>query len=283
MRQFVARLDAVHPNHTDLGVCVAPLQPTGGCMDRARAAELLRADFHLVILCTGGAGDQVVDLAVHHHEPGSLLWIRPGQIHVRPPAIEATAVCFTDAFLGPDAAMSVGPMSWRLGADDLTAVSAQLAVLECEYRRFVFGPTGKHLAQGEAMLRHVLLAFLLRVGQATPLEAAPSGETRPAARDFFALVEESFASIHTVAQYASVLGYSPRTLARATVESTGLTPKQVIDGRLVLEARRLLAFSDLSVLSVGRHLGFEDPANFCRFFTRETGISPGVFRASRRD
>ncbi|WP_407342890.1 helix-turn-helix domain-containing protein [Pengzhenrongella phosphoraccumulans] len=280
-RQVIAHLEAMHPDRTDLGVCVATLKPTGGCMDRARAAQLLRADFHLVVLCTGGAGDQVVDLAIHHHEPGTLLWIRPGQVHERPPAVEGTAVCFTDAFLGSNEDMRTGPNSWKLDLDDFADVRAQLAVLTGEYTRFVFGPTGRHLLQGETMLRHVLLAFLLRVGQAEPLRPGQPSEMRPAARAFIELVEGSFASIHTVGQYAAALGYSAKTLTRASVESTGLTPKQVIDARLVLESRRLLTYSDISVSAVGRRLGFDDPANFCKFFTRATGMSPGAFRASR--
>ena len=282
MQQIIARLDAVHPTRADLGVCVAPLRPAGGCMDRERASDLLRADFHLVILCTDGHADQVVDLAVHHHEPGSLLWIRPGQVHERPPAVQGTAICFTDAFLGDDSSMSVGPSSWRLGPGDLGDVRAHLAVLDGEYQRYVFGPTGPHLVQGEAMLRHVLLAFLLRVGQCPALRPGPPIETNPIASAFLDMVERSFASIHTVGEYATGLGYSSKTIARASVEATGLSPKQIIDARLVLEARRLLAHTNVSVSTVGRRLGFDDPANFCKFFTRATGMSPGTFRASRQ-
>ena len=79
-----------------------------------------------------------------------------------------------------------------------------------------------------------------------------------------------------------MLGYSAKTLARASAEATGLTPKQIIDARLVLEARRLLAYTDVPVSTVGRRIGFDDPANFCRFFTRATGMAPGAFRAAHR-
>jgi len=280
--QIIARLGAVHPNRADLGVCIAPLRPTGGCMDRERWSEQLRADFHLVILCSGGSGDQVVDLVAHHHEPGSLLWIRPGQVHFRPPAIQGSAVCFTDAFLGDEASMSVGPLSWLLAGDDHTDVRAHLAVLEDEYQRYVFGPTGRHLARGEDMLRHMLMAFLLRVQQAPPLRGGALIEPHPAALAFLAMVEQSFPTIHTVGEYAAALGYSSKTIARASVEATGLTPKQIINARLVLEARRLLAHPEISVCTVGRRLGFDDPANFCKFFTRATGSSPGTFRAAHR-
>ncbi|RYV51279.1 helix-turn-helix domain-containing protein [Pengzhenrongella frigida] len=281
-QQTINRLAAVHPNRVDLGVCVAPLRPTGGCMDRAEPGVLVRADFHIVILCSGGSADQVVDLARHHHESGALVWIRPGHVHELPPAVEGTVVCFTDAFVGSETSLSPGPVSWNLGSDDLGDVRAHLAVLQGEYERFVFGPTGPHLAQGEAMLRLLLRAFLIRIGQAPALLAGQTIEPHPVARAFLTMVERSFATIHTVEAYAGALGYSSKTLERASVEATGLSPKQVIDGRLVLEARRLLAYTNLPVSRVGSRLGFVDPANFCKFFLRATEMSPGAYRASRQ-
>jgi AraC-like DNA-binding protein len=69
-----------------------------------------------------------------------------------------------------------------------------------------------------------------------------------------------------------------RTLTRACLAVTGRTAKQVVDDRVALEARRLLACTALSVAEVGRHLGFPEPTNFGRFFHREVGMSPGQFR-----
>lgn len=280
-QQTVGRLDATHPDRHGLGICIAPLRPTGGCMDRTRSTDLLRADFHLIILCSGGSADQLVDLGIHHHEPGSLVWIRPGQVHERPPPVTGKAVCFTDDFLGPAASRRNGSTSWALARDDLGDVRAHLAVLDNEYERYVFGPTGPSLARGEELLRHLLLAFLVRVEQAPALRSAPQAPPHPVAQAFLDMVELSFGSIHTVEEYATALGYSSRTIARASVEATGMTPKQIIDARLALEARRLLAYTDLSVAAVGRRLGFDDAANFCKFFARATGTTPGVFRALR--
>lgn len=278
----IGRLDAVHPDRVDLGVCLASLRREGGCMERSRGVDLLRTDFHIVILCTEGSADQVVDLDVHHHAPGALVWIRPGQVHERPPTVEATAICFTDDFVGPQTAAHTGPTSWQLEHEDLADVQSHLDLLSHEYDRYVFGPTGAHLTGGDAMLRHLLQAFLLRVGQAPARFAGRPVAPHPVARRFLDLVERSYGSIHTVEDYADALGYSSKTLGRASVEATGLTAKQVIDARLVREARRLLTYTDLSVGVVGRRLGFDDPANFCRFFVRATGMAPGAFRESFR-
>jgi AraC-like DNA-binding protein len=49
---------------------------------------------------------------------------------------------------------------------------------------------------------------------------------------------------------------------------------------VTLEAKRLLAYSDLPVAAIGHQLGFTEPTNFGRFFVRETGLTPGEFRLS---
>lgn len=81
---------------------------------------------------------------------------------------------------------------------------------------------------------------------------------------------------------ARELGWSPRTLAWATARARGMTPKQIIDERLVLEARRLLAHSARPVHRVGAALGFEDASNFTAWFRQRAGALPSRFRADQR-
>ena len=73
-----------------------------------------------------------------------------------------------------------------------------------------------------------------------------------------------------------------RTLTRASLSATGRTAKQLVDERVALEAKRLLAESDLAVAEVGARLGFSEATNFGRFFARTVGSSPGQFRAESR-
>ncbi|BCB88092.1 hypothetical protein Psuf_054050 [Phytohabitans suffuscus] len=93
-------------------------------------------------------------------------------------------------------------------------------------------------------------------------------------------LEQGFARTRRVEDYADRLGCCVRTLTRASLAATGRSAKQVIDDRVTLEARRLLAGTDLPVAEIGRRLGFPEPTNFGRFFQREAGQSPGAFRAA---
>ncbi len=51
---------------------------------------------------------------------------------------------------------------------------------------------------------------------------------------------------------------------------------------MTLEAQRLLAHTDLPVATIGRALGFSEATNFGKFFTRQTGNTPGDFRRTQR-
>lgn len=88
--------------------------------------------------------------------------------------------------------------------------------------------------------------------------------------------------LRRVEDYARSLGYSARTLTRATLASDGVTAKEFIDRRILLEAKRLLAHSEQSAAHIAVQLGFSSATNFSKFFHRHTGKSPLTFRREIR-
>jgi AraC-like DNA-binding protein len=97
-------------------------------------------------------------------------------------------------------------------------------------------------------------------------------------RNFSRLVELHFKSLHTVADYANLLSLSPKMLHKRITKNGTATPNELIKERIVLEAKRLLAHTALSVKEIGYTLGYEDPAYFVRLFTRQAATSPADFR-----
>lgn len=96
---------------------------------------------------------------------------------------------------------------------------------------------------------------------------------------FRAAVEEHFADWHQVADYARALGYDRRTVTRATRAATGVGAKEFLDQRILLEAKRLLAHTDLTVGGCARAIGFRDAANSTTFFHRGAGMPPSAWRS----
>jgi AraC-like DNA-binding protein len=223
------------------------------------------------MLTTAGHGAVEVDFAEQPCRPGTLLWIRPGQaVRLGDNGLDASFVTF-DPRMTDGGEHPAGRVRWQLEGEDEDAVISEFTQLAVDCDRHTPGPLAADL------LHHQLTVLLLRIALLT--EAEPGGsESRTYAR-FRRRLENSHPYSRRVEDYAEKLGCSVRTLTRASLTVTGRTAKQVVDDRVALEARRLLACTPMSVAEVGRHLGFPEPTNFGRFFHREVGTSPGQFRA----
>lgn len=125
------------------------------------------------------------------------------------------------------------------------------------------------------IVRSYLRILLSEVARRLPREA--SGGSR-LAELFFQAVEEHLHQPYTIQDYQQQLGVMEKPLASAVRQAVGLTPKAYLDQRRLLEAKRLLSFSDLSIKEVAFTLGFDEPTNFNKFFRKHAGLSPGDFR-----
>jgi AraC-like DNA-binding protein len=253
---------------------------------RGRRPDLVhRVDFHTLTLITEGSGEHAIDFVTYPCRPGTLLWVRPGQVQsfVRPGTANGTHLLFTPAF--PPHTSSAdrlvndwyGPACRQLGTSPAYAVlSTLLGQLRAEY--------GRPEETVSAEILQLLLATLLLQVDRLP---HPEGGGDPHAGGevyarFRAELERSYATTRRAADYAHRLGYTVKTLTRACVAATGQPVKHVIDGRVALEARRLLAHTDEPVATIARRLGFPEPTNFGKFFTRLTGVTPGAFRQTHQ-
>jgi len=97
-------------------------------------------------------------------------------------------------------------------------------------------------------------------------------------RKFSKLVEQHYKTHHTVADYAEMLFLTPKNLSKKIGLLSKETPNDIIKNRIILESKRLLAHTELSVKEIAYSLNYEDDAYFVRFFTKNTGISPLSFR-----
>lgn len=98
-------------------------------------------------------------------------------------------------------------------------------------------------------------------------------------RAFNFLVETHFREKHAVKEYAELLFKSPKTLSNLFAKLSEKTPLQFIQERILLEARRLLAYTDKPVKEIAYELGYDDVQSFSRFFRSQEGKSPTEFRA----
>lgn len=94
------------------------------------------------------------------------------------------------------------------------------------------------------------------------------------------LLEVQFKEQKQVNSYSGQLSVTEKRLNQATSKVLGKTPKQMIDERVMLEAKRLLAHTNESIKEIGFALGFEEPTNFIKYFKKHHNTTPVEFRES---
>lgn len=278
------RLDVARP-----GVLPFAIGSFAGIGPLARADFPHRHTFYEIALVTHGHAVHVVDLERHDVTPPYLYAMVPGQVHHWQDArdIAGRLVLFDEDFLLPHPADAdaLRTLSARGGLRPGRAHTAELhsvlREMDREYRLADWGHAG--------VLSSLLHVFLLRAARACraqpraaahPRGPAPGGgRLAELAAQFRELVAEPGLTLRSVEEYARELGVSARHLHEAVKRGTGRTPGELIRAQQVLQAKRLLAGTDMTVRQVSTATGFTDPAYFCRFFRRETGTTPGRFRA----
>jgi len=134
-----------------------------------------------------------------------------------------------------------------------------------------------------ALVEWLVRAALLRVARAH-LAAAQSDQgarSRGRAERFAAfrkLVEDHYREHWPLARYAASLKITEGQLNRLTRGVAGTSSAELVQQRLLLEARRRLIHVAAPVAQIAYELGYQDPAYFCRIFKKRVGLTPSAFR-----
>jgi AraC family transcriptional activator of pobA len=140
-------------------------------------------------------------------------------------------------------------------------------------------------APGRAAMQEWLVsAVLLLIARRQAHAAAEHGRGRQQ-RDFArfrALVEAHFLEHWPVGRYADALQMTESRLNRLARTVAGKSAFDLIQDRLLLEARRKLTYVAAPISLLAYELGFEDPAYFSRYFKTRVGVTPSAFRREAR-
>lgn len=247
-----------------------------------------RPDFYQILLFKTGPGAHSVDLVRYPVTRGTVITLRPGEVQewdtVAWPA--AKIMLFQPSLLMPDDYEHQGHATAGLAAKlpvRLQPTAREFIVIEDaidEIREEIEQSDDSHLSKELLWhLLHALLIRLERIAHVTPTPEETEAEGSAGVYRRFRLeVEHSFKACRSVKDYAETLGYTRKGLYRAIMASAGLAPKQVIDERVSLEARRLLVHTSWPLKRIASELGFSEPTNFVKFFKRTCGQSPSAYR-----
>lgn len=129
------------------------------------------------------------------------------------------------------------------------------------------------------LLHHLLSSFLIYSKKITSHSLnIHSSSCYSVTLEFSIAVEKNYKILRKVNDYVCSLGISPKALSKALKNTVGKSPKEYIDERILLEAKRLLVYSELNIKEISFELGFDEPTNFSKFFRKWVGISPIDFK-----
>jgi len=250
-----------------------------------------RHDFFELIWIRRGHGRVNLDLQGFEFRANTLLVISPGQVHSwrYDSNTEGFIVGFSAEFLAVNSEQpgllaklpflypeNIDPIL-RLNQgegeriDQVLTQFAELVQIE--------SPGQDDVARGFLL---VLLSHMrqLIARRQQPLGHPARGESELLVQRFRLALEEHLPRIVEVGEFADLLNVSRTHLNNGLRRHTGRSPSELIHEKMLLEAKRRLLHSSLTVAEIAFELKFQDPSYFGRFFRKHTGMTPGAYRES---
>ncbi|MDR3714508.1 MAG: helix-turn-helix transcriptional regulator [Puia sp.] len=273
---------------TDLGIHLERAEKG----NQARADAVLmgahRDDHYIFLFQEQGSSRFMADFLTYTLEPGSIFFMLPGQVHQVIDMPDASGY-----FMALDTGLV--PARFRKVFEDpllpksvirLTDQKAE-RLLECLrllHNVFTELPRPTYY---EPVLHGLLSAFTGLVAAAysdlkdSSIPATP--RSLLITQQFRKLLADGFRTMKGPNEYALAMNLSLSYLNEVVKASTGFSVSHWIQYEILLEARRLLYYSDQSVKEIAYELGYEDPAYFSRLFRKMTRQTPGEFRRRYRE
>ena len=250
-----------------------------------------RHNFQEILWIRSGQGWHAIDGQELPIQPNTFYLIAKGQVHqlITGIDLDGLVIRFSDAFLPNFLSQEMGHYQTVLFNNvtinhTLPIQPAALTNFERLMRQLLAEFSSEDANDNQEVLRHLLTALLIKLGQ-VQRQQMHDGQTAVDQNTqlfhrFTLLLEEQFSQTHAVQAYARALNITPRQLSVITQQFMGRTAKHLIEDRLLLEAKRLLTFTNLSIKEIAHQLGYKDPSHFSKMFKKKTQTSPQAYKTA---
>ncbi len=249
--------------------------------------DLHKHTFYEIIWIEKGKSKQVIDYVEYQINPGSLFFISPGQLHFfeewKP--VTGGSIMFTEEFyllnyLDKDKLFELSFLDNFYGHPVLRPDKKSFAEIQHTINQITKEKKRKdYSASMSQALLHILLLQIQRCFDAQA-GSKVSKKNIVLYKKFKNLIDKNFTDNRSVSEYASQLAITQHHLNAVAKEVTGKTATEVIRTRSILEAKRLLSFTDHSISEIAADLGYFDSSYFAKIFKTETGMSPVEFKST---
>ena len=248
-----------------------------------------RHDFFEVLYLLKGSGFHVIDTNKYEIKPPCVFFMSPGQAHKLELSndIEGFIFIFTADFYllnrSNQNTLIEFPFFYTIHQDNpplLLENENDIHFLESLFRQGIAEIRDAEESNTE-MLRSILDLILTTCAARYQVTESllNKGKGQILVKRFFHLVEENHQKNLSMSDYSGMIGVTPNHLTQTVKLLTGKTSSQIIKAKQLLEIKRLLVHTNLSVSEIANQLNFEDQSYFTKFFKRETGFTPIQFRS----
>jgi AraC family transcriptional activator of pobA len=246
-----------------------------------------RDDHYLLMIATAGHFTLDLDFNPVEIEAPAVLMIFPGQVHhmkqMKDP--EGWAVSFDPSLMFQEFPAITEKDSYGLiKPDQNPGLFLHLETLLEEMEYIQAQLPAPFMPRALRSLLDVLLCVIFGAyATSGPANLERPGRALLIEEAFFKLLKQHYRDWKKPAQYASALNISVAHLYDTVKVRTGTSVSGHIQQFCMLEAKRQLCYSDLSVREIGYQLGYDEPVYFGKLFKKVTGQTPLQFRAKFRD
>lgn len=248
-----------------------------------------RKDYYLFVLVKQGNNRHWIDFMPYTLKPDTFYFTVPQQVHLKEHAgqMEGLIASFTDEFLQLEENRTLKQLPIiqnPAGAHELLLSGQDTVFIEDVMRKMVaeFNTDGNWRNQMLTSWLRVLVIYLSRLYTEQFNDTCFTLQYC-LLKSFQSLIGEHYSTQHDVAAYAERLNLTPGYLSEVIKQQSGKTAITHIHERLIVEAKRRLLHTELSVKQIADELGFEDAAYFNRFFKRIAGTPPAGYREQIRE
>ncbi|MDR1876784.1 MAG: AraC family transcriptional regulator [Flavobacteriaceae bacterium] len=239
-----------------------------------------RDDFYIFLFSEKGTAKLLIDFEEYELTGSTVRCILPGQVHFPVGYINGCGwILALDSMLIKDEykeifeRVSFLKNKVELNKDIINDLRYCISAI---YKRLK--PERQHIEEG--IMRDLLSYYIGIIAEIYQKGLPVSTNNRPATItfQFKSLLSANYQSLKRPSQYASKLNISPVYLNEAVKRTTGLTVSDCIQNEIIIQAKRLLFYTNISIKEIALKLGYEDWAYFTRLFTKASKLSPTQFR-----
>lgn len=247
-----------------------------------------RHDFYEVLYLSNGSGLYSIDNINYCIQPPCIFFLSPGQTHSLELSsdINGYIFLFTAEFYLMNQTNKNKLLEFPFFYS-VTQNNPPLILSDEEDNNFIqslFIRGCKEILKQEAcsedFIRSTLELLLLTCNQLYPPELATiqKGKGQIMVKNFLKLIEENYQNNLSVNEYARMLAVSPNHLTQLVKQIVGKTSIELLQEKLIIEAKRLLVHTNLTVTEIADKLNFDDQSYFTKYFKKRTSMTPIDFR-----